>query len=128
MSDGVKKDNLQQMENGLNEVARYIDRKIYEIETRWPCEMHESDMPAGDETPEQVFNHLNSKYPGKHWLVLTYNDVTGYDHHNYYNRIDLCESGNSNVGRYHGVQAGLVWVAARSPRAGRHRPAPHAAH
>ena len=24
-------------------------------------------------------------------------------------------------------QAGLVWVAARSPRAGRHRPAPHAA-
>ena len=34
MSDGVKKDNLQKIENGLNEVARYIDRKIYEIETK----------------------------------------------------------------------------------------------
>lgn len=123
MSDTNKIDNLQKMEDGLKEVARHMDRKIYEIETEWPCEMHTYDMPAGDvhETPKQVFDRLSSKYPGKHWLVLTYDEVHGYNQHTYYNphRVDLCKSGNSNVGRYHGVhnrkEWHVLWKNASSP-------------
>lgn len=82
-------------------------------------------MPAygSFESPRQVFDKLNTKYPGKHWAVISYNNVGGWHKHAYYvpRTSTLCESGNSNIGRYHGVHNGkqwhVLWKNAATPNA-----------
>lgn len=116
----IRKAWLGKMKEGIDEVAAHIQAKVNKIETEWPCKLWQNDIaphvkacggdgyhPVTDGCTKAVFDGLAAKYPDKHFMVLVYNNVRGFDKHTFYRNGNdsagnsFCADGRSNHGKYH---------------------------